>query len=529
MTDEQRAKQEKKELLKEGVKREHMKSQRLQKEVAKIRAWKEPKKFDNKKKLKRMRHKENQQAKRNLEKYKQQSNTGKPSGDHATSLNKKFERPQSEPKVVASNVVWVGGLERELKSGEVRKWFEEKCGAVKKVFVMRPDPQATTTYAFVHFEDDKSAQKALGLAGKHFSETHTTRLKIHLSTGKDSIKKAGASDGPEKPLKQAVLEAVPATGSSGNTEQEELEQELRDIKARKAAKKRKKGASEEGDPQTHPPAQLKTKAAKSKWPGHEEQSVDSKKYMANLEGGTFRMLNEMFCTSNSADAKKFFEVSPDMFETYHSGYRHQVEKWPVNPLDVIISDLKRWKKGYPAQEKGKEKHYADTTAADGDEETDGKGIPRYWQVCDLGCGEAKLALELSKNKVLSYDLVAVNDRVTVADIAHTPAESFSCEVAVMCLAMLGTNYLDYIREAHRILTHRGLLKVAELASRILSPELFVNLMKIMGFWCLRMERINDIFWLFDFQKRNDPVHEWKKRVERMNLAEILQPFKYKKR
>ena len=38
------------------------------------------------------RHKENQQAKRNLEKYKQQANPGQPSGDQ-----KKLERPRAEP------------------------------------------------------------------------------------------------------------------------------------------------------------------------------------------------------------------------------------------------------------------------------------------------------------------------------------------------------------------------------------------------------------------------------------------------
>ena len=38
-------------------------------------------------------------------------------------------------------------------------------------------------------------------------------------------------------------------------------------------------------------------------------------------------------------------------------------------------------------------------------------------VADFGCGEAKLALEV-ENKVHSFDLIALNDRVTVCDISE---------------------------------------------------------------------------------------------------------------
>lgn len=71
-------------------------------------------------------------------------------------------------------------------------------------------------------------------------------------------------------------------------------------------------------------------------------------------------------------------------------------------------------------------------------------------VADLGCGEAKLAQSV-KNKVHSFDFVAVNDQVTQCDMKNVPLEDNSCDVAVFCLSLMGTNVIDFICEAHRIL------------------------------------------------------------------------------
>ena len=58
-----------------------------------------------------------------------------------------------------------------------------------------------------------------------------------------------------------------------------------------------------------------------------------------------------------------FKEDPKLFEDYHEGYRQQVQKWPKNPLDIIVSELKK--------EKYKEQ-----------------------AIGDFGCGEGKLQLEL---------------------------------------------------------------------------------------------------------------------------------------
>ncbi|KAK6036412.1 hypothetical protein COOONC_26083, partial [Cooperia oncophora] len=54
-------------------------------------------------------------------------------------------------------------------------------------------------------------------------------------------------------------------------------------------------------------------------------------------------------------------------------------------------------------------------------------------------------------KVHSFDLVAVNDRVTACDMAHLPMKDLSADIVVFCLSLMGTNLIDYIKETRRVL------------------------------------------------------------------------------
>eukprot|EP00980_Cylindrotheca_fusiformis_P020822 scaffold7815_cov62-Cylindrotheca_fusiformis.AAC.1 len=94
-------------------------------------------------------------------------------------------------------------------------------------------------------------------------------------------------------------------------------------------------------------------------------------------------------------------------------------------------------------------------------------------VADFGCGDAQLAKDLLKvnnNKdqcqVYSFDLVSQNELVTACDMAHVPLENKSVDVVVFCLALMGTNLADFIREAHRVLKDNGRVHIAEVRSRI---------------------------------------------------------------
>lgn len=76
--------------------------------------------------------------------------------------------------------------------------------------------------------------------------------------------------------------------------------------------------------------------------------------------------------------------------------------------------------------------------------------PSNLVIADFGCGEAKLAQSV-KNKVHSFDLVAVNDHVVQCDMKNVPLESQTIDMVVFCLSLMGTNAVEFLCEAHRVL------------------------------------------------------------------------------
>ena len=84
-------------------------------------------------------------------------------------------------------------------------------------------------------------------------------------------------------------------------------------------------------------------------------------------------------------------------------------------------------------------------------------------VGDFGCGEALLSKSV-RNKVYSFDHVAINPSVIACDMAKTGMDSEILDVAVFSLSLMGTNWQDYLIEAYRLLRVGGLLKIAEPAS-----------------------------------------------------------------
>jgi len=63
--------------------------------------------------------------------------------------------------------------------------------------------------------------------------------------------------------------------------------------------------------------------------------------MAQLRASRFRFINETLYNNESSQSKRYFKEDPDAFKAYHDGYKQQLEQWPVNPLDVIISSIKK--------------------------------------------------------------------------------------------------------------------------------------------------------------------------------------------
>ncbi len=149
--------------------------------------------------------------------------------------------------------------------------------------------------------------------------------------------------------------------------------------------------------------------------------------------------------------------------------------------------------------------------------------PAKLVVADFGCGDARLAASVPQ-RVHSFDLHALNDRVTVCDVAHVPLPDASVDVAVFCLSLMGTNLDDFIAEAYRVLRPRGQLKVAEVRSRFDEThgglEKFERSLHALGFDVVRRDVASLMFVRFEFVKSA-------RSLQRPNLT--LKPCIYKRR
>ncbi|CAG2239842.1 RRP8 [Mytilus edulis] len=140
--------------------------------------------------------------------------------------------------------------------------------------------------------------------------------------------------------------------------------------------------------------------------------------MDQLKSARFRFINEQLYTQTGSEAVQLFKGDTEAFNCYHEGFQNQVNKWPTNPVDLIIKQIKA----------------GASTAVIG----------------DFGCGDAKIARNVP-NKVHSFDLVALNEHVTVCNIEKIPLKDSSLDIAVFCLSLMGTNLVDYLTEANRVL------------------------------------------------------------------------------
>ena len=147
--------------------------------------------------------------------------------------------------------------------------------------------------------------------------------------------------------------------------------------------------------------------------------------------GDLSMMNSRINTAYSKTTHERLNENPEEWYLYHTLYREARKTWEEIPFEKIAKSLKK---------------------------------RPDWVIGDFGCGEAKLA-EILPNKVNAFDHVAINEKVTACDMTHTPLEESTLDVAVFSLSLMGLNYADYLKEAHRTLKFGGMLKIAEPINR----------------------------------------------------------------
>ena len=229
-----------------------------------------------------------------------------------------------------------------------------------------------------------------------------------------------------------------------------------------------------------------------------------------LVSARFRYLNQVLYTTPSSSSSDLFRANPTFFAEYHEGFQRQIGAWPENPVltfvswildrsvDVaesnpqhrnLISQKSSFRKSKAQARKGPPHYSFPVSNRDSQSPAQIDRLPRDRRsdVCiivDLGCGTALLAQTLApgsqslKLKIHSFDLCAPNPLVIAADISKIPLPDSSVDVAISCLALMGTNWLDFVEEAYRLLRWKGEYWVAEVASRFvtkgLAPKLDVR-------------------------------------------------------
>ena len=147
--------------------------------------------------------------------------------------------------------------------------------------------------------------------------------------------------------------------------------------------------------------------------------------------GEFSELNKSWSISNSKTTHENIKKDPSDWLNYHKLYTKSRKNWAEIPYIEIGKKL--------------------------------KDRPE-WVIGDFGCGENLLSKEI-KNKVYAFDHYAIDENVISCDLSHVPLEDNKIDVAVFSLSLMGSNYVDYLKEAYRVLKPMGLLMICEPATK----------------------------------------------------------------
>ncbi|KAK0918217.1 25S rRNA (adenine645-N1)-methyltransferase [Friedmanniomyces endolithicus] len=323
---------------------------------------------------------------------------------------------------------------------------------------------------------DRKRKRGIGGPDKSSREDVGTLWEQHIE-GKEPVKPKSAErkekkrrKSHEEPVEKDGQKAGPATvtdgqgradKSGGRTEKRTVEGAAADASLSKPTlikKRREKMRDESGEAgqkrnETKDGTQQPSEAAANAPPPVPPLPTAAKltpmqaAMRQKLVSARFRHLNQTLYTAPSATALELFATNPEMFEDYHAGFRQQVDVWPENPLDNFILTIRSRGKVKQPSIKDKKGKKTSETSAQGASEV--QALPRTHGtaiIADLGCGDARLAQTLQNDgnttklslKIHSYDLHSPSPLVTKADISKLPLADGSADVAIFCLALMGS-------------------------------------------------------------------------------------------
>jgi superfamily II DNA or RNA helicase len=151
-------------------------------------------------------------------------------------------------------------------------------------------------------------------------------------------------------------------------------------------------------------------------------------------------LHKQYKTMTSKNLNKLFKSDKTIWENYHEISEENEKSFPKDeiPRNKIIYELDKIK------------------------------TKRTKIVVDMGCGKAQIAQHFKKDKrfeFINYDHISCNKTVEECDISDVPLGDDEAEIAILSLAMWGSNCHSYIDEAFRILESGGRLYIIEATKR----------------------------------------------------------------
>ena len=152
------------------------------------------------------------------------------------------------------------------------------------------------------------------------------------------------------------------------------------------------------------------------------------------------VLHQKYKTKNSQNLNTYFKENPEKWKEYHKISKDNEESFPEE--EIPRNKMIKYLENLP----GKKKKV----------------------VADLGCGFAEINQHFKDNSRFefhNFDHHSSSEFVVSRDIKNTGLDDYSIDVAILSLAMWGSNCKDYLEEAHRILDTGGTLLIAEAYTR----------------------------------------------------------------
>lgn len=149
-------------------------------------------------------------------------------------------------------------------------------------------------------------------------------------------------------------------------------------------------------------------------------------------------------TSTSSHMNGYFTSNPDKWKEYHKIREENKKTWVEDPLDAIAEKLN-------------------------------KPDNNNRIIADLGCGMNQLKDKVKNySEWYSFDHYSEDETVIKADIANLKEHlaDNSVDIAVFCMSLWGTNYMDYIKEAYRYLKIDGIMHIVEPKDKVNQAVLF---------------------------------------------------------